>query len=549
MGLGSSKKSQEDVGLLDPSAVVSAANIGEDRDSTNSSAATPEERRSWIALWAIGILCLGIVLEFSRFVPGALGHPKASLTPEYVYVEIFDIVCMSPAIGWMLITILIRRMKKLCGSKTTFNRQTKALNEENAPLILLWIFAIGGTVLCIVQAVSFFDSSCSFGWSRGYAVVKVVFIFLQSVFIADSKREGVPFSRTTINGVVLFHVIVCNVVLYIRSFVESKADFHIQHPFNESAGHPTSVPYTMSPALKSNCTAHSEIIEGYEIVSAYASPFLLEFTLTASSMLSELWIETDGQVNTSTNQTNNSATRDVKRAFYPTVLVLMALALEGVVIYLLHLNTGHHERWLYSYRIGMAVIMIIACFAGFLSCAKNDPSEIHSGLDEILLMIAVIGVFAFAAVEFLASFACLRSSNPDDKTNALQADAYFALAENILWVIQASLQIAFVVRALHRQPLKRHTTNLGLLMVLFNGVMWFVDTIHVEGHAKSLYSAATLNRMNEMEDRFLGNAWDYVILTAYPLRIFFRIHSAAMFWRVRNLHKKVPTNQDSTEIN
>ena len=536
------------------------------REATNDRPPSAE-RRSKIIFWPLIVLCSGIILEVCRFGSGPTGHPKTSSAvpqlAEYAYAEGFDIACMSIAIIWILAMAVnvLRNPPDGRGHK-----------GHVFPLALLGIFGIiGGVALSFLQALSFFVYPCSTDVGKAYALMKIVFILTQVILITYYKRKGASINRTVINGSLLYHTVVCNVVLYIRTFIESKGDFRLS---NDTTPAPTlaviAVPFSnMTPTI--NCSSnYSDIITIYCDLGPYLYPFFLEFTLTASAMLAEIWLEDDDtHVDGTAGQTtpypsgvslpdtaNQNRTRKMT-PIYPYLLVIIAIgAAIGVGVYLRENSStsGYGPATtLYSFRMAIAVLMIAASIAGCL-LTNGKSRQYNGGFDEVLLVIGSIGVFAFAAVEVVASVAYLTSKK--DK-HGLVGDSIFALVENGIWVIEAALQMTFLTRALHREAAAprdgskcteaMHTAKLTLFLFLFNLLMWVIDTVHVEGHVKGVYAQNTLLRINALEDQNLGKTyWDYTFLVIYPLRIFFRIHSAALFFRAYNLHKRVPKETETS---
>ncbi|XP_065830967.1 proton channel OTOP2-like [Oscarella lobularis] len=530
----------------------------ERNDATNDRRPSAE-RRSKIVVWPIIVLCSGIILEVRRF--GPIGRPKLHVIPqlkEYAYAEYFDIASMSLAILWIL-SMIVNALRTPHGGR--------GHKGHVFPLVLLGTFGIiGGVALSFLQALSFFVYPCSSTSGKVYALMKIVFILIQVVGITYFKRKPAIINRTVINGSLLYHTVVCNVVLYIRTFIESKGDFRPPSPtVTTPAATLVALPYSsMAPPINCNDTIN-DIIKIYKDLSPYLYPFFLEFTLTSSAMLAEIWLEDNHET---TGQTHHPSETSLPRApnqnrlrkmtaMYPHIIFISAIAVAVAVGVYLHVNSstsGYNPAiTLYSYRIAVAVLMIATCIAGYLS-TNGKSRKYNGGFDEVLLVIGSIGVFAFAAVEVVASLACLMSKDKD-----LEDDAEFALAENGFWVIEAALQMMFLSRALHREATPprngsrcsemMHTAKLTFLLFLLNLLMWAIDTVHVEGHVKGIYAHETRRRINALEDKYLGKSyWDYTFLIIYPLRIFFRIHSAALFFRAFNAHKRVPVPEEAETL-
>ncbi|XP_062512533.1 proton channel OTOP1-like [Corticium candelabrum] len=181
----------------------------------------------------------------------------------------------------------------------------------------------------------------------------------------------------------------------------------------------------------------------------------------------------------------------------------------------------------------------VLCLCGVCFLKSNDRKDSNTGIDEILLYFSMLGVFGLCISSFSSAVYYLSGKQDDNKY------AWLKLTTSATWVLQAAIQSCFIAMALHRKPKEvKHVggvLNIGylaLVLLFFNFGMWLLDTIDLEGHYRSLYSPASLKKLNELENNLFGQEkWTWIMLIFYPLAIFFRIHSVSTLYHLFKLHK------------
>ena len=311
-----------------------------------------------------------------------------------------------------------------------------------------------------------------------------------------------------------------------------------------------------------------DYVELFLSASRYLYPFLLEFTLTSSAMLAEIWMGADRQVRSATDNrreytlllesgqaTSSTAISDGENSrrkkitvVAPSMIGFLALGSFILIIFLMHSlsprnNPGNVYQIFYTI---MSVIATVLCIVGLVVLHTNPVNGNKFGLDEGLLLASVFGTFSLCLCSIYSAIFVLRN---DDNDNPY---AILTLAESLMWIIQAGLQSNFIAKALHRKPKAVHQCcgifnigSLAIILAFVNIGMWLFNTIDLEGHYRSLYSSVNLNKLNELQNEFFGKStWTWIMLVIYPLAIFFRIHSVSTLYRVYQEHKKLPTGTD-----
>lgn len=235
------------------------------------------EMTGWIAVSSLLILALGICFEADRFLmlkqfqPSSLQRNETALL-EFQSAEIFDVLSMLVSISWM-IGVLGLHFRSQWSSKEKEQRKP----HIGAYLIYgLFFFVLGGTFRNIFRLLLFFNNE-TYNSGRVYLLVTIFYIILQAFFIHCNRRQTL-FKRHLLNGIIIFHTVVTNAILYLRVFFESKLD--ILSPNGSGDAHKSDEDkYT------------NDIVNMYKNSSIFLNPFMLEFALTAIAMLAELWLE------------------------------------------------------------------------------------------------------------------------------------------------------------------------------------------------------------------------------------------------------------------
>ena len=139
--------------------------------------------------------------------------------------------CLLPG-SWPLSLVLCTTMKE---------EGILVMHVGNYLIYGLCFFAVGGGFLALFQFMALVSYSCSSAVAKTYAFIKIIFITSQVILIIRC-RHGHVFSKpkSILNGLLLFHTVITNVVLYITTFLESKKEFAIQHNSSRSIPLPIS---------------------------------------------------------------------------------------------------------------------------------------------------------------------------------------------------------------------------------------------------------------------------------------------------------------------
>ncbi|XP_062512522.1 uncharacterized protein LOC134188340 [Corticium candelabrum] len=528
----------------------------EGRDGCDRNNAAATEGSSWIVMTSLLVLGIGICLEVDFFVhrpnPDVVPSP-IFLLDKLAYIEGFDIGCMAVAVMWIVFTLA---RYCCCHEKETPER----VFIGNYLIYGLVFFALGGSFLEILQAVLFFSYPSASATGRVYVLSKIVFIIAQVIFIFSSRYRHI-FTRTLFNGVFLFHIIVTNVILYLRTFVEGKLE-----NVNEAT--------TNTSSQNASCHAnisHHDFCQAYKSTSKFLAPFCLEFALTSTALLAELWFhhghETidEGQSDYSNN--NNAVGQSEPRQkevlgsiTSASVLGLFILgSLVCMFIYLYYAGEVNGKFVFRGYRLILVSLLIVICLIGLSTLHWNSRLNNSVGLDEFLVYFSLFGVFVINVLEINAAtgifyihknkvnssqLVYIHKNNEVNLNSSqlaqLKVYAEISILDNILWCIQSALQAAFITKALHRAPRRiklANTSSLAVILIFCNLCVWLMDTIDMEdtGDSDSIYSKSKFFQLPETMYGPLH--WQLVKLVIYPILIFFRIHCVFTFYRVFNSHR------------
>jgi hypothetical protein len=143
-----------------------------------------------------------------------------------------------------------------------------------------------------ITLAALINCNCSSAVDRAYAITKIIFIASQVIFIVRCSNSSYVLTKSLINEFFLSHTVTTNVVLYLTTFLESKKEFGIMALGNVNGTNDNS---NSTPLINLDCTVTSEdYVDLFHSASRYLYPFLLEFTLTSSAILAELWMRAKG---------------------------------------------------------------------------------------------------------------------------------------------------------------------------------------------------------------------------------------------------------------
>jgi hypothetical protein len=551
------------------------------------------ERTAWITVLVLAILAGGLTLEIDRLllksVPSTL-QTQYQLQ-EFIPSEIFDIVCMSIATAWMAVIMAVDIMKRISANR---NKQLHESPHIGSYLIYgLCFFALGGTLRNVIKLLLMLDYSCSEISGRVYQVVAITYVMVQLAFIYCNRKRTI-FNVHLVNGLLLFHVIVTNGVLYLRMFVESKLEIFNSTAVEEERSdnlcnctdtteetpwmklqlsskfgyvHPNAVVYVPRGGDNSCKLGNDVYLKMFESSSIFLTPFLLEFSLTATAMLVELWLEANdqeetqlqlsthygstvyvGAQQTSGESSRVSVTEKMRQATGAVVLGITVFGCFILMLTLLHFMTAQsHPALVFQvFKMVVCVTMTVLCVLGHVILHRNRIQSRGIGLDEVLIYISVLGPFALGIFHMISSIEII--DGKQDETNEILQMAQITLTNKILWIILSIFQSTFISKALHRLPMPRNgwmkvisPCNLAIILGAFNLGMWLVCTINIESVGESsFYSDSMATASTVTEKAYYGKqTWLWIVLLLLPLSVFFHIHSFFTLFRVFHIHSHV----------
>lgn len=506
-------------------------------------AATKAEGNSWIAMTSLLVLSIGLCLEAYRFMNK--NAPNEQELPSYLFIldryectEVFDIACMALSILWIFVTL---------GRYCCCQRQENPgkVHFGNYLIYGLVFFALGGMCLAILETMMFFSYECATVAGRIYVLTKIFYIIAQVFFIFFSRYRSV-FDPSLINGVLLFHTIVTNVILYLRTFLTSKMESDDRQDHNLTQSHKNikcncSGVITKAKQLQGEqelyvdpliCRVNDEdILHAYKNTNEYISPFCLEFALTASALLAELWLEQSHSTHTS-NQNDDSAVvqSGVRRELIGSVtsasVIGLGILASYIFILILDGSLESEIKAVYIYRVIVSSLMILICFIGLVSLGGNTPIGGSLGLDEILVYVSLIGVYFMCMLRIVAALISRHREAKD-----AQGYAEIVVVDGFWWSFQASLQAAFITKALHREPKKKKladTSSLAVVLIFCNFGRWLMTTAILDGMVKD----------NPLPEQiYEDDTWTVIQTIIKPLVVFYRIHCVFTLYRVFNAHR------------
>ena len=499
------------------------------RSASDEEAAAKAEGNSWIVMTSLLVLSIGLCLEAYRFMNVSASKTLPSqlfILDEFEGIEVFDIACMSISVLWIFVTL---------GRYCYFQEHDKSrrVHIGNYLIYGLAFFALGGMFLGILETMLFFSYECASATGRAYVLAKIFYIVAQVVFIFFSRYRNI-FDRSLINGVFLFHTIVTNMIMYLRTFLVSKinTDNHHNHTTCNCSGVGLNLT-TQADDLDKLCKVRDgDILHAYKGTNEYFSPFCLEFALTASALLAELWLEQSHSTDTDTQNGSSSGQSGAKELLGSvTSASVFGLFIFGSFVFMLILDVeiNGEQQAFYIYRVVVVSLMILICFIGLLSLEWNTQIGNSLGLDEFLVYVPLFGVFLINMLQVIAAWSSLYS----EKIEAKHARGYakVVIVDGFGWCFQASLQAAFITKALHRAPRNiklANTSSLAVVLIFCNLGVWLMDTVVLD-EIVQVYKLPELMYGEE--------AWMWVRIIVYPLVVFYRIHCVFTFYSVFNAHR------------
>nr|CAB3264596.1 otopetrin-2-like [Phallusia mammillata] len=213
-------------------------------------------------------------------------------------------------------------------------------------------------------------------------------------------------------------------------------------------------PHALSLASPDSCQCHTSFCSAVHVAEKFLFPFLIEFSLVASSLLLITWSNIGKQPPPCEGVIKPSykfhrSYRGVGfggTAVFVTLIVIILLGTTEPSAPVQTYYTETTQLVIYnSFLIWMEGCMLIGCCVGFYLFSRIiRPSESASTLDTALLIICIFGPIAMNLFSMLAVIA-----GSDNK------DVYgwpLSLATPIVDLMQCILQLVFILFGLQREP-------------------------------------------------------------------------------------------------
>jgi hypothetical protein len=199
------------------------------------------------------------------------------------------------------------------------------------------------------------------------------------------------------------------------------------------------------------------------------------------------------------------------------ILTIIGIVLYNVLYFKQHLKEGASILY-FSMEFAMICILLVAMIIVWRVIQKLPfDDNCPKGLDSILLIISLLGVFLFD------SFCMLYAAY-----NTIIYEVVMGIIRPLLSSVQSTIQVVFIFDAGHRFT---NTTELSKLkpgreLVIFtlmlNMSLWAMYTFQ----ARTMFNDTTFNNLYDK------HAWVIITHLTIPLVIFFRFHSTTCLYEI-----------------
>ncbi|XP_035666001.1 proton channel OtopLc-like [Branchiostoma floridae] len=530
----------------------------------------------------VSIICLfcvvtaGIVLSVGNSAVDPIDNPveftgTSNSTPTPLHMEPigpeklerFLYIAMIAGLLWIIVTLLCPNFLIV----QTTNHHGCSGQLDKAMLHLLGatlIFAVGAAFLPLINFVAYLSNARCYRdkvWGHNqaewvlYQTCHFLFIFIQPLFFFKYIQHGaqLKFCRG-LSHFALMWLMGTDVSLWFHFLMEESGDegsLIISPPKSPTSG----MTYGMNTRPSNiTCPASSRLQGLLPEIRPFLHPFVLEYSLISAGLFLNLWNRIgkrpqEGgcsvQIDRLPQQTTSLRIPMVSGLILGLVVVLVltaAIAYHSTKLMDLGIKTDICNDTVveavkseldtafgvyYGCSIIVYVMMLFGCLivlwspvkqiiqgmeTPMLSGRDTDPQHnSHIWIDTALLLSSVAGVFLINGFGMAASVGL-------SKYYTCGYISSWYMADCALGTIHCIAQLLLIIGALHQRWVgtKWRTFVFSCLFILNLG-LWGID----------LYEVKNITTTALGQVYFGSGVWSVVIHVAYPLCIFFRLHSAA----------------------
>eukprot|EP00795_Rhopilema_esculentum_P003766 gene3766-15049_t len=373
-----------------------------------------------------------------------------------------------------------------------------------------------------------------------YHVFRVIFTLSQMLYL--QKFCCSRLLRLCSLSFIVFHILATNISLWIYFVVEDAEIFPVDQSITDHR--------------HKECEHKSNVTSLLEDWRENASPFTLEFFLTSSGLIYAIVKSMKSAFNsykpsdyeeiaskaesshtattTNTSTTTSQTCSIVNTVRYPGFLAGLAVGVMIAVSSLVLKQKHDYNNSLVFHHSLMTVVFLsqVGCLI-YLLYQLSDSERIRKSLsiNDTLLILSYMGVLAWCLFFMFASASSIRGA--DSKIEASAARCIFV--DNFFCFVQSTLQTWILTRTMRVRPHFKDARNASsekklnkiqqtcVYMIMTNIAFWVTDSFFEFKQTDVYYPVAY--------EFFKGN-WKLFSSLCFPLNIFFRFHSAAVFFEI-----------------
>lgn len=376
------------------------------------------EGKSWIVMTSLLVLGtrIGLQVDSLVFLNRAVSKNIVSSSffgkHEFIYTEAYDIGCVAVSVGWIALSLI--RYWCLRRELPADSDDARRVRIGNYLIYGLSFFALGGVFLAVMETMMFYSYKCATLTIRALTLMKIVFILSQVIFIFFSRYRKI-LSRNLFNGIFLFHTIVTNMIMYLRTIMQDKDNHFHRRPQLRNVVVTTQDCDCSTAPSPANETVECEFnnrdfFHAYMESNRFFSPFCLALALTASALFAELWLEQApskhhkqhqdqwqqekksiqhhnlqrGPIdNTTRSRQNGKLLGSVTSTCLLGFLILFSFLF--MIMYEQYTDREESEHVYLIFQLSVASLLILLCLVGLVTLRWNDVSQSGISLDESLV--------------------------------------------------------------------------------------------------------------------------------------------------------------------